>query len=143
MVDRVASDHPSVTTVRGTLVRRGGTRRPAVALPTEDRGTLPADGPVRLVVDGTERHASIASDGGRRLLAGAYDNPRLARERDGTDRLAEWVAEQSVDFGRSVLVDVLATAELYGLRLPGEEAVYEVEHGPADSLRRIAEDLES
>lgn len=143
MADRVRSDNPAVRTVRGTLVRRGGTRRPAVALPADDREVLPSDGPVRLVVAGTERRAPIARDGTRRLLAGAYDNARLARERSGPDRLAEWIAERSVDFGRSVLVDVVEPRALYGLRLPGEVAVYEAEGGPGEGLRRIAEDLES
>lgn len=141
MADRVGSDHPSVTTVRGTLVRRGGTRRPAVELPAEERDRLPDDGVVRLVVDDRERHAPVRASGSP-TIAGAYDNPRLARERDGRDRLAEWVEAESVDFGRSVLVDVVEPGEVYGLRLPGETAVYAVERGPSKSLRSIAEDLE-
>lgn len=143
MADRVASDHPSVTTLRGTLARRGGTRRPAVEVPAEERERLPGEGVVRLVLDGRERHAPVVERGDGIALAGAYDNARRARERDGTDRLAEWVESGAVEFGRSVLVDVVEAGEVYGLRLPGETAVYEVERGPTDSLRRIAEDLES
>ena len=50
---------------------------------------------------------------------------------------------RDLGFGRSVLVDVVEASEVYGLRVPGDEAVYEVARGPADSLRSIAEDLES
>ena len=143
MGERVGSDHPAVTTLRGTLVRRGGTRRPAVELPDVECEALPADGQVRVVVDGRQRHAPVGDRGGTRAIYGAYDNARLARERSGEDRLAAWVDDRDLDFGRSVLVDVVEDGELYGLRVPGEEAVYEADRGPTDSLRRIAEDLES
>ena len=143
MADRVGSDHPSVRTVRGELVRRGGTRRPAVVVPEAERDALPASGTVRLVVDGRQRHAPVGERGGTRAFFGAYDNARRARERDGVDRLTEWVEDRDLDFGRSVLVDVVEAGEAYGLRGPGEEAIYEVSSGPADSLRSIAEDLES
>jgi len=143
MADGVGGDHPSVTTLRGTLVRRGGTRRPAVDVSRDDRDALPTGGTVRLVLDGRQRHAPVGERGETRAFLGAYDNARRARERDGPDRLAEWAEEHGIDFGRSVLVDVVEPGEAYGLRAPGEEAVYEVERGPAESLRRIAEDLES
>ncbi|HKJ60192.1 MAG TPA: hypothetical protein VKA37_13255, partial [Halobacteriales archaeon] len=136
-------DHPSVTTLRGELVRRGGTRRPAVEVSPDDREALPTGRTVRLVVDGRERHAPVDERGGTRAFLGAYDNARLARERDGRERLAEWVEARGLEFGRSVLVDVVDPGEVYGLRAPGEDVVYEVERGPAESLRRIAEDLES
>ena len=142
MADRVGGDHPSVTTLRGELGRRGGTRRPAVEVSPDDRDALPTGGTVRLVVDGRERLAPVGEHGLTRAFLGAYDNARLARERDGPNRLAEWVEERGLEFGRSVLVDVVEPGEVYGLRAPGEEAVYEVERGPAESLRRIAEDLE-
>ena len=143
MADRVGSDHPSVTTIRGELVRRGGTRRPAVEVPAAERDALPASGTVRLVVDGRQRHAPVGERGGTRALFGAYGNARRARERDGEDLLADWIDDRELEFGRSVLVDVVEPGEVYGLRVPGEEAVYEVARGPADSLRGIAEDLES
>lgn len=155
MGERVGSDHPSVRTIRGTLVRRGGTRRPAVEVPAEDSDSLPTEGTVRLVIGDRERHAPVGerggtntiggagASGGTRAFFGAYDNARRAREREGRDRLAEWVNERDLDFGRSVLVDVVEPGEVYGLRVPGEEAVYEARRGPAESLRNIAEDLES
>lgn len=142
MADGVGSDHPSVSTARGRLVRRGGTRRPAVAVPTGDGVTLPAGAVVRLVVEGRERHAPVEERDGEAVIAGAYENARRARERDGDDRLAAWVVERGLEFGRSVLVDEVEPGDVYGLRKPGESAVYGVERGPATSLRRIAEDLE-
>jgi len=143
MADGVGSDNPSVRTLRGRLERRGGTRRPVVEVPDEERDSLPSEGTVRLVIDGDQRHAPVVSRGETRGFAGAYDNARRARERDGADRLAEWAEREGVEFGRSVLVDVVEAGGVYGLRLPGEEAVYAVEPGPADSLRHIAEDLSS
>ena len=143
MADRVGGEHPSVMTLRGELVRRGGTRRPAVEVSPDDRDALPTGGTVRLVVDGRERHAPVGERGRTRAFLGAYDNARLAKERDGRERLAEWVEARGLEFGRSVLVDVVEPGEVYGLRAPGEDVVYEVERGPAESLRRIAEDLES
>ena len=146
MTDRVGSDNPSVATARGALVRRGGTRRPAVEVPLatsgEDAVTAP-DGPVRLSIDGQWYHAPVDHREGSWKLLGAFDNARLARERAGTDRLAEWVEEQDLSFGRSVLVDEVDPGAAYGLRVPGEEATYEDWRGPSEGLRRIAEDLES
>jgi hypothetical protein len=115
----------------------------ADVLAAQDRDALPAGGTVRLVVDGRQRHAPVGVRGESRAFLGAYDNARQARERDGRDRLAEWVDDRELGFDRSVLVDVVEAGEAYGLRVPGEDAVYEVQRGPADSLGRIAEDLES
>lgn len=151
MADRVGSDNPSVTTIRAALVRRGGTRRPAVAVPVEGGVTeqdgadapAPTDGPVRLSIDGQWRHAPVGEREGAWTLLGAYDNARMARERAGADRLAEWVDGRDLDIGRSVLVDAVEPGSAYGLRVPGEEAVYSNHQEPAEGLRRIAEDLES
>lgn len=143
MADRVRSDHPSIPTARGRLARHGGTRRLAVEVPAGVADSLPEEGTVRLVVDGRARHAPIDRVGDGRGFAGAYGNPRRARERDGTDRLVEWVDANGLDGGRSVLVDEVEPGEVYGLRMPGEETVYQVSSGPGEALRRIAEDLES
>jgi len=141
MGERVASDNQAIDSLRGRHVRRGGTRRPAVAVPTDQQDILPTGGTVRVIVDGTTRFAPVGARGDTRAILGAYDNARRAREREGTDRLAEWVAARELELGRSVAVDVLEPGEAFGLRVPGEDAVYEVDAGPADSLRRIAEDL--
>lgn len=142
MGERVASDNPAVDSLRGRLVRRGGTRRPAVAVPADERDVLPAAGTVRVIIDGSTRFAPVGERGDTRAFLGAYDNARRGREREGTDRLAEWVEARGLDIGRSVTVDVLEPGEAYGLRVPGEDAVYEVDAAPTDSLRRIAEGLD-
>lgn len=143
MADRVGSDNPTVTTVRATLVRRGGTRRPAVEVSSAGDVPAPDDDQVRLSIDGRWRRAPVRVDEGTWTLLGAFDNARMARERDGTDRLVAWVEAEGFSIGRSVLVDVVEPGAAYGLRAPGEEAVYESGQGPAEGLRRIAEDLES
>jgi hypothetical protein len=96
---------------------------------------------VRLVLGGRTRFARVhrGLDGGLEIR-GAYDNRRLAREADGENRLVEWVEREAVDVGRSVLVDVVETGELYGVRRPGTDAVYELpETTRDDSLAAIAE----
>ena len=140
MTERIRSDSPAVETIRATVARSGGTRRPEVRLPPDSAAAVP-DGAVRLVIGGSEYHAPVASVSGTTALRGAYDNARRARERDGTDRLAEWIADRDLDFERSVLLDVVIPGEQYGLRAPGEEAVYAVRQGPANDLQDIARDL--
>ncbi|MFB6281239.1 MAG: hypothetical protein ABEH40_04395 [Haloferacaceae archaeon] len=137
---RVPSDHPSVTTHRARIARRGGTRRPCVRLPESvpvEPGTV-----LRLVIDGAERHARVAADAEGRLLAGARDNRRLAREREGPNRLVDWLRASDRDPGASVLLDGIEPGDLYGLRLPGDRAVYEATPGPDDALSAIAERVE-
>ncbi|WP_135820567.1 DUF7112 family protein [Halostella litorea] len=146
MADRIPSDHDSVTTVRATLGTAGSTRRPRVEVPADDAEQFPADEVVRLVVDGAERHARIETALGddRRVIPGAYDAPRLARDPgDAPNRLLEWVdATDAVSVGGSVLVDVIEPEFKYGVRAPGERAVYEATESPDESLASIAERLE-
>lgn len=139
-MERIPSDHPSVTTHRARVARYGGTRRPCVRLPDAvdaEEGAL-----LRLVLDGDERHARVEADARGRLLAGAYDNRRLAREREGTNRLVDWLRASDRDPGASVLLDEVDPGDLYGLRAPGDRAVYEAARGPDDSLASIAERVE-
>jgi hypothetical protein len=137
--ERVPSDHPSVTTHRTHLQRSGGTRRPCLRLP-DDVGAA-AGSVVRLVLDGTAYHAPVtrATDG--LVVRGAYDNRRMARERDGTNRLVEWASRVGRDPGDAVELDAVAPGTLYGLRAPGARAVYTATETPRDSLRSIAESL--
>jgi hypothetical protein len=138
--ERLAHDHPSVETVRATLARRGRSSRARLALPAADR--FPT-GTIRLVLGGTTYHATIESGlDGDREITGAYDNARLARERDGTDRLDEWQQSSGIDIGRSVAVDVVEPGFLYGVREPGERAVYEATESPDEGLAAIARDLD-
>jgi hypothetical protein len=139
MGDRISHDHASVVTHRAKLERAGRTSRPKLALPDD----VPApERPVRLVLDGTTYHAAVeeAVDGTAEIR-GAYDNARMAREREGENRLVEWVERSDLDFGRSVHVDVVDD-DLYGVRAPGERAVYTPTASPNDSLADIADDLD-
>jgi hypothetical protein len=135
---------PSVTsdgveTVRATIVESGSLDRPKVSVPD---GTMP-EGVVRVDADGATYHAPVAIDfDGDLELRGLYDNARMARERDGENRLREWVDDQGLAPGRTVLVDVVVEGEQYGLRAPGDSAVYRVVESPDDDLASIAEDVD-
>jgi hypothetical protein len=139
--DRVASDGEAVTTYRATLTRSGGTRRPCLHLPGDvaiDPGDL-----VRLVLDGTECHARVESDTRGTVVRGAYDNRRLARtDGEGENRLVAWLRDTGLETGRSVDLDEVTPGYLYGVRVPGDRAVYRVTREPDDSLSAIAERLE-
>lgn len=141
MPERVPHDHPSVSTLRAQFARSGGTRRACLRLPDEldvDGGDL-----VRLVLDGTQYHARVVSDASGRLLRGAYDNRRLAREPgDGENRLLEWAADHDRGPGDAVDLDEVESGFLYGLRVPGTTAVYEATRQPDQSLADIARDLD-
>jgi hypothetical protein len=141
MPDRVAADNPSVETVRATLAAAGAIGRPRIAVPEDAVGSFPVGDVVRLVLGGRTRYARIdrALDDSVEIR-GAYDNRRLAREADGENRLVEWAEREGIDVGRSVLVDVVEPGELYGIRRPGTDAVYELpETTRDDSLAAIAE----
>jgi hypothetical protein len=135
---------PSVTsdgveTVRATIVESGSLDRPKVSVPD---GTMP-EGVVRVDTDRATYHAPVAIDfDGDLELRGLYDNARMARERDGENRLREWVDDQGLAPGRTVLVDVVVEGEQYGLRAPGDSAVYRVVESPDDDLASIAEDVD-
>lgn len=142
MADRVASDTPAVTSARVDLTTSGATDRPTVRIPPDADVVPPAD-VLRLVLDGTEYHAPFerALTGEAIEVSGAYDTPSLARERDGENRLRAWVEAADVRIGGSVLLDEVTPEFKYGLRAPGERAVYEATAAPDDSLSSIAEDL--
>lgn len=144
MPDRVASDHDAVATVRATLERVGRTDRRRVAVPEDaDAGLAPGE-VVRLVLADTTYHTLVerSLDGGPELR-GAYESPTLARDPDeGTDHLSAWVDATDVSVGGSVLLDVVTEGYKYGLRAPGERAIYEATGAPDDSLSAIARDVE-
>jgi hypothetical protein len=141
MPDRIAADNPSVETIRATLAAAGATGRPRIAVPDESTESFPVGEVVRLVLDGRTRFARIdrALDDSIEIR-GAYDNRRRARDADGENRLVEWATGEGVEVGRSVLVDVVEVGELYGVRRPGANAVYELPRkNRDDSLAAIAE----
>jgi hypothetical protein len=139
VAERVPSDHASVTTYRAHLQRSGGTRRPCLRLPD---GVAAADGDVvRLVLDGTEYHATVTSDTKGRVVRGAYDNRRMARDREGANRLVEWADSVDRGPGDAVELDEVVAGTLYGVRVPGVRTVYTATETPRDSLRSIADSL--
>lgn len=141
-MDRIAHDDDAVRTVRATLARAGRTDRPRVALPADAEDVFPTD-TVRIILDGTTRSALIerSLDDGLEIRRIA-DNARQARAGEGENRLPAWVADHGLDIGRSVLVDVVESGSLYGLRGPGESATYPLANGPDEGLASIARDLE-
>ena len=135
---------PSVTsdgveTVRATIVESGALDRPKISVPD---GMMP-EGVVRVDADRTTYYAPVAVDfDGELELRGLYDNARMARGGDGENRLRGWVDDQGLESGRTVLVDVVVEDEQYGLRAPGDSAVYRVVETPDDDLASIAEDVD-
>jgi len=152
---RVPSDGEDVSSVRVSLARSGGTRRPCVRLPDDDAldgrvesGSCDALGVsaadiVRVAIDREEYHARVASDSKGRLLRGAFDNRRLARDAgEGTNRLVGWLDANDREPGEGVVLDVVVPGELYGLRIPGDRTVYDANRGPRSSLADIARDVD-
>ncbi|MFC6905153.1 DUF7112 family protein [Halalkalicoccus tibetensis] len=138
-MDRISSENPAVETLRATVARHGGSRK-RIDLP---EGSLPEGEVVRLVIDGTTYHAKVEggfADGPH--ISGAYESPDMARERTGTDHLGSWLEDVGRSVDGSVLVDVIEPDFAYGLREPGEEAVYEAVEKPKESLANIARNLE-
>jgi len=152
---RLPSDDPSLASVRVRVARSGGTRRPCVRVPDDEEldgrlesgslRTLDVDAGdlVRVVIDRNEYHARVDADTEGRLLRGAFDNRRLARASgEGDNRLVDWLTEHGREPGDALLLDVVAAGDAYGLRLPGERTVYDVDAGPRDSLSEIARDVD-
>jgi Ser/Thr protein kinase RdoA (MazF antagonist) len=142
MPDSVPSDHPSVTTYRAEVARSGGTRRPCVR-PRDPVDALDDGDLIRLDLDGTTYHARVVVDATGLVLRGAYDNRRLARNPgEAENRLAAWIADAGRDFGSAVDLDEIDPGYHYGLRVPGDRAVYRTTSKPKDSLASIAERVE-
>lgn len=142
MSERVTHDHPTIETVEATVKRQGGTTRPEIQVNEEldvDTGDL-----VRVVLDGSEYRVPIehASDG-KPVFRHANSSPRLARNPQGAENaLVDWVEKRELSFGRTVSVDIVEPGFKYGLRSPGESAVYSGGK-PTDSLAGIAKNLDS
>ena len=133
----VSSD--GVETVHAEIVESGALDRPKLHVPD---GTA-AEGVVRVEADRATYHAPVeVSLDGDLEVRGLYDNPRMARQRDGDNHLAEWVEAAGLEPGRTALVDIVVDGEQYGLRAPGEDAVYRVVEAPDDDLASIAEDVD-
>ncbi|ELZ01502.1 hypothetical protein C482_06999 [Natrialba chahannaoensis JCM 10990] len=143
MADRIASDHPSVQTVRSTCSETATGVQ--LAIPADDREAFTTDDIVRIVLDGDECFAQIerALVGDDLTIPGVYETPDLARDPSGgTDRLEAWVDDHAIANEGSVLIDIVEPDFLYGLREPGSTAYYDAYEPPSDSLSSIAKDLE-
>jgi len=141
MSNRLPSDSKSVETTRAELIRLGSARRQGIRIP-DAAGDLAAGDLVRLVFDDTEYHAQIAEDTRGLLIRGAFENRRLARSSgEGENYLANWLRKLGRESGNSVEFDIVVSGEQYGLREPGQRAVYTVKQGPRSSLSSIAEKL--
>lgn len=142
MADRVSSE--AVPTVRATLVNHGAMDRLRVEIPSEENERFPPGDVVRVLLDGDTRYAEVKRHltEDTYLLAGAFDTPEDARERSGTDRLEAWCEDANRQPGGSVLVDVIESDFLYGLRAPGSRAFYTDVEAPNESLADIAESVE-
>ena len=140
MVERVPSDHPSVSTVRARVERRGATTTPRVGIDAEDADCLPDGDVVRLVIDGRTTHARVRrTPDGRAVIDGAFETPSVARDPGSApDLLVSWIEAADLGIGRTVLLDVVVGDFLYGLRVPGQDAVYEAHEPPSSSLADIA-----
>src|SRR6056297_1102413 len=118
MADRISSDHSSLTTVRSTLARSGGLDRPKVEIPADESDRFPDDEVVRVVAGDHEYRARIESPltGDGREIRGLYETPSAARNPgDGENHLSTWLDDTTVEFGQSVLVDVIEAGFKYGL----------------------------
>lgn len=141
MADRVPSDHDAVDTYRARLAQVGRTGRPQVVVP--DELDVAADDVLRVALDGEQYHGRVESSlDGDLVIRHVADNARLARERDGENRLAEWVDGADVTIGGSAHLDVVTEGYLIGLREPGTRVVYAATDAPDQSLADIASDLD-
>lgn len=141
MADRIAHDHPTIETATGLLDRYGGTDRPEIRI-EEDLEVSDGD-VIRLVLDGAEYRSQVAVRAdGTAIIRGAYETPRLARNPgSGTNALPGWVADRELGRGRTIHLDVVEPGFKYGLRAPGERAIYATGR-PDRGLADIAERLE-
>lgn len=143
MTDRIPHDDPSVRAVRARLVRAGRTDRPKIVLPDDETLFPECEDPVRVVLGGRSYRAYLDHDfDGVPEIRALRENARMAREGEGENALAAWFRDSSLDFGRSVHVDVIDPGHHYGVRAPGERAVYTTHDAPAESLADIAKDLD-
>jgi len=143
MSTRLPSDSDAVDSYRAAIVRRGGSRTPCLELPTAVAETVAVDDRITIVIDGADYFATVGGDDSGQLLYGGYDTRTQARSTgEGTNRLGAWLRGLDREIGDSVICDVIADGERYGLRAPGDRAVYTVIHEPRDSLQSIAESLD-
>ena len=107
----------------------------------------PVDDGVRSDAERDQRHAEVTSDSTGLLVRGAYDDRKRMREAargaggDSENRLVEWARKHDREPGDAVDLDEVDPGYLYGLRVPGERAVYTVTKRPDRGLQDIADSL--
>ena len=141
MPDRIAHDHATVETIDATIGRHGGTTRPEIRIDGDlevDAGSL-----IRVVLDDQEYRAQVEhSTSNTAILRHAAKSPDAARNPGaGSNALQRWVENTGLEFGQTVHLDVVEPGFRYGVRAPGEEAVYKTGR-PDESLAAIAKQLD-
>lgn len=139
-MERLRSDHPTIPTHTGAVIRYGSRRR-ALAISHDE---LFSETVVRIIADETEWFTQpIREQGQRWVISGLYTQPGAAREYDQTEtKLADWLEKRDLSPGRTVFVDVIDEGVKYGLRGPGEDAVYQVPDQSAAGLVDIAREID-
>ena len=145
-MDRLVSDHETVTSHRASLERIGRTDRPQLPLPAAL--TVAPEELISLSLAGRKTHAHINRTlDGRPALRGVFETRRLARstttpESDPEENLLlEWLETVGYAPGDTLVVDVLIEGYAYGLRTPGERVVYAPPEPPDPGLADVADDL--
>lgn len=141
MRDRVPSDHATVESQRVHLSSIGASSRLQIALP--DSITATPEEICSLALDGDQYFTRVSETlTGDPAIRAAYQNRRQTRQGDGTNVFRDWLDTIDVTAGDPLVLDVLETGDVFGLREPGERVVYEPPEPPDDSLASIAESIE-
>ncbi len=140
MPDRIAHNHPTIRTIPASIGRRGGTTRPEVRV--DEALEVETGALVRLVLDGSEYRARIVrSTDGTPTIRHAASSPRMARNpAEAANALGEWIDDRDLSISYRLALDVVEPEFRYGLRAPGETAVYKSGR-PDDSLASIARNI--
>lgn len=141
MTERIASDHPSVETIRARVCRHAG-RRLRIDLVEDPDGIDPADGPIDAVVDDQTRVVTIATVGQSIALTGVYRTMASARAgQQSANELRDVLASMDRTAGDAVLIDVIDPGERIGIRRPGDRVRYDARGGTDTSLDAIVDDV--
>lgn len=137
MVDRIASDHPSISTIRASVVRHGGRGR-RIEL-SSDGAVIPETGVIEVIVDGRRRFGRCRTIADTPSIVGLYDTRAAATgDIDGENGLTSVLTAMDRPSGGSVLIDVIEPCQRIGFRAPGESAVYDAVRSRDSTLDDIA-----
>ena len=141
MPDRIPADHDAIESYRVHLETVGGTNRLQLPIP---RSVESQSGDTcYLSLSGRPTYALIDDAlTGEPVIRGSYSNRRIARERDGENLFRTWLGDRNLSSGNPVVFDVLSNGFSYGVRVPGEQVIYEPPRDRNTSLADIAKSLE-